>query len=145
MTTEVACEEEVDVEEIVEVPSGCLGLLVNATDMDCVFVRQNRHKDWTVLVQMADDGNIRVHLRGVVPGKIFVVDIPCQNREATDQPQSLDIPGVETLPAEIPSALLSDEPVVPQADSDGLIWYDTGYLAGPVLDEGLSESIVSRN
>ena len=76
--------EETDGEDIiVEVEGGWLGLFVNKNDkgendeMDYVFARQRRHAEGqpTVKVVMADDGTVRVHIRGAIEGKIFVTEI----------------------------------------------------------------------
>ena len=79
MTNDVV--DETDSEDtIVAIEAGWLGLRVSANDdneMDYVFARQRRHAEGqpTVLVEMADDGTIRVHIRGAIPGQIFVTEI----------------------------------------------------------------------
>ena len=92
-----------DIEEVVEVPGGWLKLTVVEDVTACVEVRQRRHEKGlpTVLVELDDDGNARVHIRGRFPGGIFVTDIPADGGETA--------PITET-PADIQGVLLEDKP-----------------------------------
>ena len=115
MTVEQDLDEEgADIEEVVEVPSGWFGLSVNQADIHCVYVRQKRHAEGqpTVVVQMDDLGNVRIHIRGVIPGQIFVTDVPALEGGTETSCQSrIETSGSDMQPAEIHGAFVPNETV----------------------------------